>query len=53
LAELTQLSRLDLHGAKVSKSGVAELKKALPKCEINHNARDADKSTEVPLQNPG
>ena len=32
--KLQQLTSLDLVGTKVAKEGVAELQKALPKCEI-------------------
>ena len=34
VAKLKQLKRLFLEGTKVTKAGVAELQKALPKCII-------------------
>jgi len=34
LAKLQKLELLGLEGTKVTKAGVAELKKALPKCRI-------------------
>jgi hypothetical protein len=34
VAKLEQLERLSLADTKVTKAGVAELKKALPKCKI-------------------
>jgi len=40
MAELTELARLDLHGAQVTKAGVAELKTVLPNCKINHSAEE-------------
>jgi hypothetical protein len=36
LAGLKELQRLNLGGTKVTYAGVAELKKALPDCEIDH-----------------
>src|SRR6516162_4962276 len=36
LAGLKQLEFLSLHGTRVTSKGVAELQKALPKCEIKH-----------------
>jgi internalin A len=39
LAGLQQLQRLILDYTRATKNGVAELQKALPKCEINHNAK--------------
>ena len=38
LTKLKKLSWLGLKDTKVTKAGVAELKKALPKCKIIHNA---------------
>jgi len=35
LKDLTNLQDLELEGAKLTDSGVAELQKALPNCEIN------------------
>jgi len=35
VAKLEQLKVLYLHSTKVTKAGVAELKKALPKCAIS------------------
>jgi hypothetical protein len=40
LKGLTNLDTLDLRGTKVTKGGVAELQKALPSCEIIHDAKD-------------
>jgi hypothetical protein len=40
LAKLTQLKRLYLRNTKVTKAGVAELQKALPNCNITHNAKE-------------
>ena len=38
VAKMKQLKELDLTNAKtVTKEGVAELQKALPKCNIKHN----------------
>jgi hypothetical protein len=34
---LQKLTNLDLLGTKVTKAGVAELQKALPKCRIDSN----------------
>jgi len=34
VAKLQKLERLELQGTKVTDAGVAELKKALPNCEI-------------------
>ena len=39
VAKLKKLTILYLYGTKVTDAGVAELKKALPKCEIQSNAR--------------
>jgi hypothetical protein len=39
VAKLQQLRRLTMYGTKVTKVGVAELQKALPKCKITHNAK--------------
>jgi hypothetical protein len=39
LAALRQLQRLALGNTQVTKKGVAELQKALPKCQISHNAK--------------
>jgi len=38
LAKLTQLTGLNLQITQVTTAGVAQLKKALPKCKIYHNA---------------
>jgi hypothetical protein len=38
--KLQQLTSLDLVGTKVTKEGVCELQKALPKCKIIHNAKN-------------
>ena len=37
VAKLKQLTTLYLKGTKITDAGVAELKKALPKCFINHD----------------
>ena len=37
VAKLAQLKEIYLRGTKVTKSGVAQLQKALPKCEIDSN----------------
>jgi hypothetical protein len=34
---MKQLEELDLQFTKITKAGVAELKKALPKCSIDSN----------------
>jgi hypothetical protein len=39
VAKLQQLSGLYLGSTKVTKAGVAELQKALPKCKIRSNAK--------------
>ena len=36
LSELTELNELDLSDAKLSKAGIAELKRALPKCNVQY-----------------
>ena len=40
VAKLKQLSFLNLEYTKVTKAGVAQLQKALPKCEIYSNAKE-------------
>ena len=42
LSELTELKQLDLADAKLTKAGIAELKQALPKCEIKYQSRKRD-----------
>jgi hypothetical protein len=37
LAKMQQLRGLNLQFTKVTKAGVAELQKALPKCDIYHD----------------
>jgi hypothetical protein len=37
LAKMTQLESLYLNYTNVTKAGAAEIKKALPKCEISHD----------------
>ena len=37
--KLQQLTSLDLVGTKVTKEGVSELQKALPKCKIESNPK--------------
>ena len=37
LAKLEQLTKLNLRDTKVTKAGVAQLQKALPKCIISHD----------------
>ena len=37
LGKLKNLKRLSLYGTKVTKAGIAELQKALPKCNIGHD----------------
>ena len=40
LKELTQLTMLDISGdPDLTKTQITELQKALPKCEIKHNAK--------------
>jgi len=39
LKKLTSLTKLYLRGTKITVKGVEELQKALPKCEINHDAK--------------
>jgi Leucine-rich repeat (LRR) protein len=39
LFKLKKLKELSLFGTKVTKAGVAELQKAVPKCKISHNAK--------------
>ena len=36
LSELTELNELDLSDAKLTKAGIAELKRALPKCNVQY-----------------
>ena len=36
VAKMTHLTSLSLYGTRVTKTGVAELQKALPKCKIHH-----------------
>ena len=40
VAKVKQLKYLYLTGTKITKAGVAELQKALPKCRIDHNAKN-------------
>ena len=37
VAKLKQLTLLSLYDTKVTKAGIAELQKALPKCNIGHD----------------
>ena len=39
VAKLQKLTFLDLRDTEITKAGVAELKKALPKCEIYSNPK--------------
>ena len=37
IAKLQQLRYLNLHSTKITDAGAAELRRALPKCEIFHS----------------
>ena len=39
IAKLQKLEFLELNSTQITKVGVAELQKALPKCSITHNAK--------------
>jgi hypothetical protein len=42
--KLTTVRRIVLRGTKVSKEGVEQLRKALPKCTVEHDYEDEQKN---------